>query len=242
MLLLYMNIVKNILSKLENCSESEKKEVFPRFFKTGKGQYGEGDVFWGISIPNIRGIVKKYYKEISLEEIKELIQNPVHEVRLTGYLILTYQFQKSDLENKKCIVAFYLDNLEGVNNWDIVDLSCYKILGEYFLLKPEMKGELYKLADSNDLWKERISIVSTYSFIKKGMFEDTLKISKRLLNHKHDLIHKAIGWMLREVGKKDIQVLREFLNQNIRYIPRTTLRYAIEKMKESERKMYLKMS
>lgn len=242
MLSLYMNITRNILSELKSCIQKEKGEFFPRFFKTGEGEYGQGDIFWGITVLNIRNIAKKYYQEISFYEIKELVQSPIHEVRLTGYLILTYQFEKADLENKECIVAFYLDNLEGVNNWDIVDLSCYKILGEYLVLKPEMKGELYKLADSNNLWKERISIVSTYAFIKRGMVEDTLKISKRLLNHKHDLIHKAIGWMLREVGKRDIRVLRKFLNENIKYMPRTTLRYSIEKIDEMERIKYLKRS
>jgi len=239
MLSLYMNITKNILTELKSHKNKEKEEFFPRFFKTGEGEYGQGDIFWGLTVPNIRSIAMKYYKDISFYEIKELVQSPIHEVRLTGYLILTYKFEKADLENKECIVAFYLDNLEGVNNWDIVDLSCYKILGEYLILKPEMKGELYKLADSNNLWKERIAIVSTYAFIKRGMVEDTLKISKRLLNHKHDLIHKAIGWMLREVGKRDTIALRDFLDKNLQYIPRTTLRYAIERMDKDERLRYL---
>lgn len=145
------------------------------------------------------------------------------------------------MEGKECIVAFYLDNLKGVNNWDIVDLSSYKILGEYLVLKPEMKSILYKLVDLNDLWKQRIAIVSTYSFIKRNEFEDTLKISKILLSHNHDLIHKAVGWMLREVGKRDIDILREFLNRNIKNMPRTTIRYAIEKMDKKERERYLRL-
>lgn len=236
-----MNTRKDVLNDLKVHSVKEKKEIFPRFFKTGKGEYGEGDLFWGITVPNIRNIAKKYFKNISFEEVKKLVEDPIHEVRLTGYLILTYKFEKVDMFEKRKIVDFYLNNLSGVNNWDIVDLSCYKILGEYIFLNPGFKNILYELAYSGDLWKERISIVSTYALIRRGMFEDTLNISKRLLNHKPDLIHKAIGWMLREVGKRDLSVLRRFLNENIRDIPRTTLRYAIERMDENERERYLRL-
>lgn len=236
-----MNDSKDILKELKLLSNNQKREFFPKFFKTGKGEYGEGDIFWGVTVPNIRAVAKKYYKEISLEQLKEILNHPVHEVRLTGYIILTYKFETGDMEGKECIVAFYLDNLKGVNNWDIVDLSSYKILGEYLVLKPEMKSILYKLVDLNDLWKQRIAIVSTYSFIKRNEFEDTLKISKILLSHNHDLIHKAVGWMLREVGKRDIDILREFLNRNIENMPRTTIRYAIEKMDKKERERYLRL-
>ena len=236
-----MNTYSAITKELKKCIKKDKAEIFPKFFKTGKGEYGEGDIFWGISVPDVRSIAKRYYKNISLDEVKNLVHDSVHEVRLLGYIILTYQFEKADLENKECIVNFYLENIEGVNNWDLVDLSSYNILGEYLLINPQMKGVLYKYADSNNLWKQRISLVSTYSFIRKNQFEDTLKISSILLNHKHDLIHKAIGWMLREVGKRDINVLREYLNTNIKDMPRTTLRYAIERMDIEEKKRYMSM-
>jgi len=237
-----MDMYKTITGELKGYIERDKAEIYPKFFKTGKGEYGHGDIFWGITVPNVRSIAKTYYKDISFDDIKKLVHDPIHEVRLVGYMILTYQFEKANLSDKECIVDFYLENLEGVNNWDIVDLSCYKILGEYLILKPEMKGTLYKFADSQDLWKQRISIVSTYAFIKRNMFEDTLKISKILLTNKHDLIHKAIGWMLREVGKRDMYTLRGFLNENIHSMPRTTLRYAIEKMDEEERNGFLEIS
>jgi len=154
---------------------------------------------------------------------------------------MTYKYEKGSKQEKETIVNFYLSNLSGVNNWDIVDLTCSKILGDYLVDNPEKRYILYKLVNSKNLWEQRISIVSTYSFIKQNDFNDTLQISKILLNHKHDLIHKAVGWMLREVGKKDINVLREFLNENIQDIPKTTLRYAIERMEESERKKYQEM-
>ncbi len=234
-----MNISNAILKELKELSNKEKALFFPRFFKTAKGEYGYGDTFWGVTVPNIRLVAKKYYKDIQITDVKELVESPIHEVRLLGYIILTYKFEKEDTVGKEKIFNFYIENLNGVNNWDIVDLSCSKIVGEYLYLNSQRKDILYTLVKSNDLWKQRISIVSTYSFIRRNIFEDTLKISKELLNHKHDLIHKAVGWMLREVGKRDINVLREFLNENISSMSRTTLRYAIERMDEKERKMYL---
>ncbi len=235
----YMNKASDVLKELEYLKNSEKIKVFKRFFKTNEGEYGYGDMFWGISVPQVREISKKYFQDIPFDEIKILINHRIHEVRLTGYLILTYQYEKSDNEKRKDIFDFYLNNLSGCNNWDLVDLSCYKIVGEYVLRNKEKRKILYKLSKSKNLWEQRISIVSTYPMIKKKEFEDTLKISKLLLSHKHDLIHKAVGWMLREVGKQDMNVLREFLNENINTIPRTTLRYSIERMNESERKGYL---
>jgi len=234
-----MNNAKSVINNLKRYIDSQKKEIFPRFFKTGKGEYGQGDKFWGITVPNIRTVAKKYYIDISLNDIKELINSEIHEIRLTGYIILTYKYEKDD--RKENIVTFYLNNLQGVNNWDIVDLSCPKILGNYLLKHPEKRYLLYQLANSNNLWEKRISIVSTYPLIKKGEFTDTLQISSILLSHNHDLIHKAVGWMLREVGKKDITVLRDYLNENIKDIPRTTLRYAIEKMDKEQKDKYLNM-
>ena len=234
-----MNKASDVVKELECLKNNEKIKVFKRFFKTNEGEYGYGDMFWGISVPQVREISKRYFLDISFDEIKILINHKIHEVRLTGYLILTYQYEKSDNERKKDIFDFYLNNLSGCNNWDLVDLSCYKIVGEYVLRNKEKRKILYKLSKSKNLWQQRISIVSTYPMIKRKEFEDTLNISKLLLFHKHDLIHKAVGWMLREVGKQDMNVLRKFLNENINTIPRTTLRYSIERMSESERKKYL---
>ena len=235
----YMNKAGDVVKELEYLKNSEKIKVFKRFFKTNEGEYGYGDMFWGISVPQVRGISKRYFLDISFDEIKVLINHRIHEIRLAGYLILTYQYEKSDNERRKDIFDFYLNNLSGCNNWDLVDLSCYKIVGEYVLRNKEKRKILYKLSKSKNLWQQRISIVSTYPMIKRKEFEDTLNISKLLLSHKHDLIHKAVGWMLREVGKQDMNVLRKFLNENINTIPRTTLRCSIERMNESERKGYL---
>jgi len=235
----YMNKASDVVKELECLKNSEKIKVFKRFFKTNEGEYGYGDMFWGISVPQVRGISKRYFLDISFDEIKVLINHRIHEIRLAGYLILTYQYEKSDNERRKDIFDFYLNNLSGCNNWDLVDLSCYKIVGEYVLRNKEKRKILYKLSKSKNLWQQRISIVSTYPMIKRKEFEDTLNISKLLLSHKHDLIHKAVGWMLREVGKQDMNVLRKFLNENINKIPRTTLRCSIERMNESERKGYL---
>lgn len=236
-----MNHSKDILKELKSLSNREKKEFFPSFFKTGKGEYGEGDMFWGITVPNIRSVAKRYFKDISLEDLRPLLNHEIHEVRLTGYIILTYKFEKGDMDIKRDIYTFYINNLKGCNNWDIVDLSCYKILGEYLYISKESTDILYDFANSKNMWKQRISIVSTFAFIKRNEFKDILKISKMLLKSKEDLIQKAIGWMLREVSKRDMNVLREFLNMNIKNMSRTTLRYAIERMDERERKGYLGM-
>ena len=236
-----MNTKELIIKELEKHKSTKKEEVFKSFFKTGKGEYGYGDMFWGITVPDIRSIARRYYTEISFNEIKELVNSKIHEIRLTGYLILTYKYEKGNTQEKERVTTFYLDNLTGANNWDIVDLSCSKILGMYLIDNPSKRYILYKLVNSNNLWEQRISIVSTLAFIKINDFTDTLNISKILLKNKHDLIHKAVGWMLREVGKRDIKVLKKFLDDNIKEIPRTTLRYAIEKMEEKERKYYLSM-
>ena len=236
-----MNTKELIIKELEKHKSIQKEELFKSFFKTGKGEYGYGDMFWGITVPDIRNVVKRYYIEVTLNEVKELINSEIHEIRLTGYLILTYKYEKGNTQEKERVTTFYLDNLTGANNWDLVDLSCCKILGMYLIDNPSKRYILYKLVNSNNLWEQRISIVSTLAFIKINDFTDTLNISKILLKNKHDLIHKAVGWMLREVGKRDINVLKKFLDDNIKEIPRITLRYAIEKMEEKERKYYLSM-
>ena len=207
-----------------------------RFFKTRKGEYGEGDVFYGIKVPVQRTIAKQF-NDLSLDDLKALITSKVHEERLIAAFILVDQYKKGDEKKKKIIFDFYLMNRKGINNWDLVDLSAPKIIGEHLIDKD--KDLLYKFASSKDLWEKRIAIISTQTFIREHWFEDTLQISEILLHDKHDLIHKAVGWMLREVGNRDIKTEEEFLQRHYKTMPRTTLRYAIEKFPEVKRKRYL---
>lgn len=208
-----------------------------RFFKTGKGEYGEGDIFYGIKVPEQRMIAKQF-KDLALNDLKTLILSKVHEERLIAAFILVDQFKSGDEKKKKIIFNFYLKNRKGINNWDLVDLSAPKIVGAYLIDKE--KDLLYNFAHSKDLWEKRISIISTQAFIREHFFEDTLKISEILLNDKHDLIHKAVGWMLREVGNRDMETEEEFLRRHYKEMPRTMLRYAIEKFPEQKRIAYLR--
>ena len=230
--------VKDILKEIESIRNRKKDETLSRFFKTGRGQYGEGDIFWGLTVPVSRTIALKY-KDLSLSDISLLLKNKVHEVRLIALLILVWKYQHSEIKEKEKIVKFYLKNTKYINNWDLVDMSSHYILGDYLSYK-KSKQILLKLAKSKNLWEERIAIVSTYALIRKGELEWTFSISKIFLEHEHDLIHKACGWMLREAGKKDEKALRKFLDKNISKMPRTMLRYAIEKFPENIRKEYLK--
>ncbi|MCZ7610734.1 MAG: DNA alkylation repair protein [Ignavibacterium sp.] len=210
--------------------------ILQRFFKTGKGEYGEGDVFYGIKVPVLRSIAKQF-RDLSLSDLKLLISSKVHEERLIAAFILVDQFNKGDEKKRKLIFNFYIKNRQGINNWDLVDLSAPQIIGEYLLDKE--KDLLYKFAHSNKLWEKRIAVLSTFTFIRNHFFEDTLNICEILLNDKHDLIHKATGWMLREVGKRDLAAEEEFLQKHYKIMPRTMLRYAIEKFHEVKRKAYL---
>jgi 3-methyladenine DNA glycosylase AlkD len=228
-------MLNNLKRELEEVADSERAKTLQRFFKTGKGKYGEGDIFIGIKLPDQKNIVKKY-KDLSLDEIQELLNSEIHEHRSIALSILNDKYKESD--NKKELVDFYLANTKKINNWDLVDGSAPKIIGDFLLDKK--RNILYKLAQSENLWEKRIAIVSTFTFIRNKEFEDTLAISKILLNDKHDLIHKAVGWMLREVGKRNVDVLKKFLKDNYKNLPRTTLRYAIEKFEEEERKRWLK--
>ena len=229
---------EKILTELKSVSKKEKEEIFQRFFKTGKGEYGEGDIFAGITVPDIRDISKRYYKEMTLEEVEYFVQHKIHEYRLFGLLTLTYMWKKADETERKNIFDLYVKNLKYVNNWDLVDLSAPNIVGEY--LKEKDRAILYELAKSNVLWKQRVAIISTFSFIRNKDFVDTLNISEILLHHKHDLIHKAVGWMLREVGKRDQVIEEKFLKKYYKGMPRTMLRYAIERFEEEKRQRYLK--
>lgn len=231
---------KLILKALNEKSSKEKADICQRFFKTGKGQYGEGDIFIGLTVPEQRNVAKQF-QNAPLDVLKKFLQSKIHEYRLTALEILVIQYEKSKTDIKlKEIVKFYLSNLHGVNNWDLVDLSAPYILGDWILRSADLKI-LYKLVKSKNLWERRIAIVSTYALIKAGQFEDTLKITEILMNDKHDLIHKACGWMLREVGKKSEKTLTKFLNKFVTNMPRTMLRYSIERLPQEFRLHYLKM-
>lgn len=214
-----------------------KKEYLPRFFKTGKGQYGEGDKFLGVVVPNTR-LVAKRHKDEPFRVMAELLDSEWHECRLCALLMLVERFKKSDEMGKKAIYDFYLSKTSRINNWDLVDLSAPGIVGEY--LKDKSRDDLYRLAGSDLLWDQRIAVVSTYTLIKNRDFIDILALAERLLHHKHDLMQKAVGWMLREMGKRDQDLLVQFLEKYCQVMPRTMLRYAIEKFPEEERKEFMK--
>lgn len=232
-----MNI-KNELRKYAKSDEIEEK--FAYFHKTGKGGYAENDIFIGVTVPNIRKVANEYYKTIDLKEVEELLHSKYHEERLLALIILTYKMEKAKENEQKEIVELYINNTKHINGWDLVDLSAHYILGKYLLEHEDEKNILYEFANSEDLWKQRISIVSTWIFIRNNEYGDTLKIAEILLNNEQDLIHKAIGWMLREVGKKDFETEYSFLIKHYKQMPRTMLRYAIEKFDESLRHDFLK--
>jgi len=230
-------IAKEVINALKSLATEERRKVNEWFFKTGKGEYGYGDIFLGVTMPDIRRIAKKFSQEISLQELTELIRNPIHEVRLCALIILVNKYKK---ENSDKIYQYYMDHLTAINNWDLVDSSAPYIVGDYLYKHPEKSKILIDFAHSENLWVRRISIVSTFTFIKNNEFNTTLEIAKLLLNDNHDLIHKALGWMLREIYKRDERIIKRFLRQNYAQIPRTTLRYAIERMDKEERLLYLK--
>lgn len=227
----------NLKQELKNLANPKQAEVLQRFFKTGKGEYGEGDVFLGIRVPVQRKVAKQF-KDLELLEIGELLNSEIHEERLVSLLILIEQYQKADEKLKKKLYDFYLSNAKNINNWDLVDLSAPKIMGDYLLDKSRVI--LYKLAKSENLWEKRIAILSTFTFIRNNEYEDTLKIAEILLSDKHDLIHKAAGWMLREVGKKDQMVEEVFLKKFCKIMPRTMLRYSIERFDKGKKEFYMK--
>jgi len=230
----------NALLQLQKEIQSHKDPVRAKssvwFFKTGKGQYGEGDVFLGLTVPLQRSVAKKF-NTLPLEDLQKMLESKFHEYRFTALEILVMQFEKASIAEKKKIFNFYIKNSVRVNNWDLVDASAPYVTGEFLADKPRIV--LYKFAQSGNLWKKRIAIVSTFAFIKRGEFADTLKIAELLLSDTHDLLHKAVGWALREVGKKDEKVLLKFLRQHYANLPRTTLRYAIEKFSSAQRKNLL---
>lgn len=230
-------MLSQLLAELKSAGNPEKAKNLQWFFKTGKGEYGEGDIFLGITVPRLREISKKY-QDLELNDLQKLLDSNAHEHRLSSLMILIFKYEKGDKKQRSEIVKFYLKNSKRVNNWDLVDLSCHHILGDWLLDKD--RKILYKLAKSKNIWEKRIAIISTFEFMRNNQFDDSIKICEILLDDKHDLIHKAVGWALREVGKKDKQTEINFLNKRYKAMPRTMLRYAIEKFSDAERKHYLK--
>lgn len=222
---------------VKNHSNNEQGIFLQRFFKTGKGEYGEGDIFAGIKVPVSRKIANQF-KDLGFTDLQKIIKSKIHEERLITLFILVAKYKKADEREKEKIFNFYIKNIRYVNNWDLVDLSAEKIIGAY--LTDKDKRLLFDLVNSNSIWERRIAIMSTFHFIKANQFAATLKISELLLKDKHDLIHKAVGWMLREIGKRDIQAEEIFLQKYYKKMPRTMLRYAIEKFPETKRLDYLK--
>lgn len=228
---------ENVKKELKKASNNEKVAVYQRFFKTGKGEYGEGDRFIGVTVPEQRGIAKKY-QTLSLAEISHLLASPVHEHRLTGLIILTYRFAQAPEGDRQAIFEFYLAQTERINNWDLVDATAPNIVGEHLISRDW--SVLKRLAVSDSLWERRIAILSTFAFIRRGRYKECFELAKILMYDRHDLMHKAVGWMLREVGKRcDERLLLSFLDQYAIRMPRTMLRYAIERLPEPSRQRYL---
>lgn len=225
-----------LVTALEFLARPERAILSQRYFKTGKGQYGEGDIFIGVTVPEVREVAAEY-KGLSLEELSDLIKSPKHEVRLCVLIILVNQMKKAKEEQQKAIYEFYLKHTKYINNWDLVDTSARDIVGGYLYDKDFAK--LIELAHSSNMWEQRIAIIATMYYIKKGDVGMAYDIADLLLFHEHDLIHKAVGWTLREAGKKDEGVLDDYLKTRYQKMPRTALRYAIEKMDEFKRKSYL---
>ncbi len=232
-----MLTAKDILAEMNAQANAEKARHLSSFFKTGKGEYGEGDRFMGLTVPQQRKIAKKY-TTVSLDVLNELIRSEFHEQRLTALLILIRKYQKTSVrEEQETYIRFYLEHTSFINNWDLVDLSCYFLLGHW--LSDKDRSLLYRLAHSSNFWEQRIAIVSCMYFVRQKDFKDCLAIADLLLEHPHDLIQKAVGWLLREVGKKDENLLTKFLDDRHTRMPRTMLRYAIERFPEEKRQQYL---
>ena len=234
-----MTLHNQILEALQFLSSPEKKEFLPYFFKTGKGEYAEGDQFIGVVVPDSRKLVKEYWQKAELSDAQEILKSEFHEMRLVALLILVNKFEKSkDKTEQKKLVDFYLKNTKYINNWDLVDLSCYKLLGRY-CFENQKDDILRELSNSDNMWEKRIAIVATMHHIKKGKsFDLTQELVLNNLNHPHDLMHKANGWLLREIGNKDEEVLLGFLKIHYQNMPRTTLRYAVEKLDEDLRQVF----
>jgi 3-methyladenine DNA glycosylase AlkD len=228
---------KIIQHRLKQLANKDQAIISQKFFKTGTGDYGEGDIFHGIRVPELRKLAKEY-RDLPVNEVKTLLQSHIHEERLLALLILIGSFSNGDATGRKDIYDLYLENIRYINNWDLVDASAEQIIGAYLMDKG--KQPLYRLAESKNMWERRIAIMSTFRFIKQNEFSETLKIAAMLLGDREDLIHKAVGWMLREIGKRNLSAEESFLKAHYKQMPRTMLRYAIEKFPETTRQLYLK--
>ena len=233
------NIVEQMLSDLKKISNPAKVKIYSGFFKTGPGQYGAGEIFWGVSAEGTKKVAKKYQDSLSLEELKKILSGRIHEGKVCALRVLVLQYEKlKKIKKEKKVVDFYLKNSALINNWDLVDLSAPKILGDYFFSRE--KKILFQLAKKKNLFQRRIAMVSTAEFIRRNDFVPTLRLAEILLSDKEDLIAKAVGWMLREVGKRDKKTLGNFLRKNKNKLPRVALRYAIEKFSPAEKKFWMK--
>lgn len=243
-------MIQSLVYELQSLHDPVRVEILQKFFQTGPGQYGEGDQFLGLKVPPMRKIAKKYYKDMSLEAITSLLESPIHEYRFVALIILTYQFQMRQDKRQKTwdvdfrkpqleLIDLYCSHTHYINNRDLVDVSAPQTLGA-FLLDEADRSILYDFAASDLLWERRIAMIASFAFIKQDQFDDALALAKALLYDHHDLMHKAVGWMLREIGKRSLAVEEDFLMEWYQEIPRTMLRYAIEKFPEARRQQYLK--
>lgn len=227
---------QQIINELKSYASEDRRKTNEWFFKTGEGEYSEHDRFIGVRVPHTRQVAKKHFQSISKAQLSELLASPIHEIRHLGLIILVNQYQAGDQDR---VFGDYLSHLEAVNNWDLVDTSAPQIVGHYLHQHPEQQALLFDWVKDNSLWKRRIAIVATLTLIKHQEFTPTLRLAKHLLGDSQDLIHKAVGWMLREIYKQEPEVCLGFIRENYAQLPRTTLRYAIERLEESERKRYL---
>lgn len=230
-------LIEKIIKDLEFFSNEEYAKHHAGFFKTAKGEYGEGDLFLGLMVPDVRQVAKKYYLDVSLDELDELMKNPYHEVRLCALVMMVDKYKKVPTEEQAKFYDLYLRNVSYINNWDLVDISAPHVVGHYLFDKNSDK--LFDLAQAQHLWSQRVSIIATLYFIRKQRFEETLKLAEIFLTHRHDLMHKASGWMLREVGKRDELALCGFLDKFHKVMPRTMLRYSIEKLSKEQKAYYM---
>ena len=234
-----MTTIQSIKAELQQQADPEKAAYLPQFFNAVPGGYGEGDRFWGVAVPLQRKTARTYHKTITLPELETLLQDPVHECLQTALFIMVLQYERTREEGEQeAIIRCYLNNLDQVNNWDLVDSSAYKLLGRH--LETRDRSLLMELAAQDHLWKQRVAVIATLHFIRQQDFDTTLTLAQRLLHHPHDLIHKAVGWMLREVGNRNQAVEMAFLDRHYMQMPRTMLRYAIEKFDPELRQEYLK--
>jgi 3-methyladenine DNA glycosylase AlkD len=228
--------IDRIIAEMKVLANPVRAAHSQKFFRTGPGQYGAGDRFLGIRVPQVREVATRY-RDLDLEKVHEMLCNPLHEIRLLALIILVMQFKKADQARQKAIYDLYMQNRQCINNWDLVDLSAPTIVGGWLQIRS--RAILSRLARSNSLWDRRISVLATFCFIQDGDFDDALSLAEILLDDSEDLVHKAVGWMLREIGKRDRKVEESFLKLHYKEMPRTMLRYAIEKFPESLRKRYL---